>query len=306
MHVAMLDAICRPARSRHISLLAQPTKHERALLRLYARTHSARAPKQALPQPSLSTHLTSPQLNSSRIAQSNRPPASTVAPPPGVPSPALLPPPAAPPVAMPPPALAAQQVAPAQQMARARVGAVSGAGDGRARDLTKMQSMQSVAVAAFAEEAAKRAARRTSVPEHKQEPVAAAALWVAEVCAIDLAVDAPDLERSPSDLSRLHEWLRSGERLCDLINTIQPASVARVARASIKCAPARTMDSGSRSDPRCTPATTPALGCTPRPARSAPSRSDRSHDVWAWASRIDLSHAGNSVRYAGRSGKWRI
>ena len=55
--------------------------------------------------------------------------------------------------------------------------------------------------------------------------------WVAAVTGADLAVDAPELSRTPSDLTRAHEWLRSGEVLCALANAIRPGSVGKVARS---------------------------------------------------------------------------
>ena len=70
------------------------------------------------------------------------------------------------------------------------------------------------------------------MPAHKQEPTTAAVEWVAAVTQVDLEATSPELFRAPSDEGAAHAWLRSGERLCDLVNAIRPGSVGKVARGA--------------------------------------------------------------------------
>ena len=53
----------------------------------------------------------------------------------------------------------------------------------------------------------------------------AAELWVATVT----GCEAPGFETEES----VHEWLKSGERLCELVNTIKPGSVPRITRSAM-------------------------------------------------------------------------
>ena len=76
-----------------------------------------------------------------------------------------------------------------------------------------------------------------TMPTHKQDPVAAAAHWVAAVTQIDLSQVSPELYESANpDESLLYDWLKTGEVLCELIQRIQPGiitgKVAKVAAQS--------------------------------------------------------------------------
>ena len=59
----------------------------------------------------------------------------------------------------------------------------------------------------------------------------AAAQWVAVVTSSELPEAVLASAGGDAALSALHEWLKSGERLCELVNTIRPESVKKIARS---------------------------------------------------------------------------
>ena len=61
-------------------------------------------------------------------------------------------------------------------------------------------------------------------------PIAAATYWVATVTS---CVPPQMVGESAPDESALHAWLRSGERLCQLVNVLQPGSVGRIAKSEM-------------------------------------------------------------------------
>ena len=226
MAAAMTQALCRPARAAEVWLLAKPTRMERALISMYA-SLPPRPPKRQTPTPAAA-----PPPRAAVLAATAPAPVPTAAPlPPAHPSfltdigmraggtraaaPTIHAAPAAPtalrPAFAPAPARSPAAPAPAPAPAFGNV----------------------VALAARSAAANNRPARSVAdaVPEHKQDPTTAAVQWVAAVTGADLAVDAPELSRTPSDLTRAHEWLRSGEVLCALANAIRPGSVGKVARS---------------------------------------------------------------------------
>ena len=84
------------------------------------------------------------------------------------------------------------------------------------------------------QKAARPRAPGTSPSNLPSEPTAAAVEWMVRVIGLDLYAADPALSRCPNDMGLVHRWLRSGERLCELVNCVRPGSVGRVARASTK------------------------------------------------------------------------
>ncbi|KOO21673.1 transgelin 2 [Chrysochromulina tobinii] len=61
-------------------------------------------------------------------------------------------------------------------------------------------------------------------------PIAAATYWVATVTS---CVPPQMVGETAPDESALHAWLRSGERLCQLVNVLRPGSVGRIAKSEM-------------------------------------------------------------------------
>ena len=89
-----------------------------------------------------------------------------------------------------------------------------------------------------AERKAKKAELQKQIHDNSQEdPVGAAAQWVAAVTnseapAAVLGGCSGGSGSNEAAYAALHEWLKSGERLCELVNTIRPNSVKKIARTT--------------------------------------------------------------------------